>query len=138
MSKDKRTWLVEVKATREYRVRMTTKQAETAVCKGDGFLLCVVPVEDNGAPLDKADIRTNMRFIQGIGPRVQPLCKNLDTLNEMREATIGEANGDIQLEINGGTARIRVDNAAWQNGIHLAELSTHLSGQLVDPENGTN
>ena len=137
VSKGKRTWLVEVKATREYRVRMTTKQAETAVCKGDGFLLCVVPVEDNGALLDKADIRANMRFIQGIGPRVQPLCENLDTLNEIREETIGEANGDIQLEINGGTARIRVDNAAWQNGIHLAELSTHLSGQLVDSEDAT-
>ena len=68
LSRDGRTWLVEVKATREQRVRMTAKQAETSVKRGDGFLLCVVPVGHDGTNLKKDNIRANMRFVQNIGP----------------------------------------------------------------------
>ena len=51
LAKSDRTWLVEVKATRDNRVRMTGKQATTAVDKGEGFLLCVVPIEGEVADL---------------------------------------------------------------------------------------
>ena len=126
LSKNDRTWLVEVKATREQRVRMTARQAETAVKRGDGFLLCVVPVIDRETNLDKDDIRGKMRFVQNIGPRVESLCAELDELNELRDVATTPSNSDIQLEIEGGTARIRVDNAAWQDGVRLSELATSL------------
>ena len=126
LSKNGQTWLVEVKATREQRVRMTARQAETAVKRGDGFLLCVVPVIDSGTNLDKDDIRGKMRFVQNIGPRVEPLCAELDELNELRDVATTPSNSDIQLEIEGGTARIRVDNTAWQDGVRLSELATSL------------
>ena len=126
LSKNDRTWLVEVKATREQRVRMTARQAETAVNRGDGFLLCVVPVVDSDTNLDKNDIRAKMRFVQNIGPRVEPLCAELDELNELRDVATTGTDGDIQLEIEAGTARIRVDNAAWQSGICLSDLAAQL------------
>ena len=126
LSLDDRKWLVEVKATRDQRVRMTAKQAETAVKKGDEFLLCVVPVEYDGTNLDKDDIRSNMRFVQNIGPRVEPLCAELDALNDLRDVATTPSDSDIQLEINAGTARIRVDNAVWKNGITLSDLSAQL------------
>ena len=126
LSLGKRTWLVEVKATREQRVRMTAKQAETAVKRGEGFLLCVVPLGHGGTNLEKDDIRTNMRFVQNIGPRVEPLCAELDALNELRDDATTPSISDIQLEIEAGTARIRVDNAVWQNGVCLSDLPAQL------------
>ena len=126
LSRNGRTWLVEVKATREQRVRMTARQAETAVQRGNGFLLCVVPVGHIGTKLEKDDVRANMRFVQDIGPRVEPLCVELDALNELRDDATTPTNGDIQLEIDAGTARIRVDNAAWQSGVCLSDLAARL------------
>ena len=126
LSKDGRTWLVEVKATREQRVRMTARQAEKAVEEGDGFLLCVVPVGPIGANLDKDDVRASMRFVQDIGPRVEPLCAKLDSLDELRDDATTLSDDDIQLEIEAGTARIRVDNAVWKNGVCLSDLASSL------------
>ena len=126
LSRDGRTWLVEVKATRERRVRMTAKQAETAVHEGDTFLLCVVPVGIGLTNPDKEEVRSNMRFVQDIGPRVKPLCEELDALNDLRDDVTTPIDSDVQLEIEAGTARIRVDNAVWQNGVCLSDLSNHL------------
>ena len=126
LSRNDRTWLVEVKATREQRVRMTARQAETAVNKGDGFLLCVVPVGHPGTKLEKDDVRTNMRFVQDIGPRVEQLCAELGALNDLRDDATTPSDSDIQLEIEAGTARIRVDNAVWLNGICLTDLADQL------------
>ena len=105
---------------------MTAKQAETAMKIGDGFLLCVVPVGQSGANLEKDDIRANMRFVQNIGLRVKPLCVKLDALNDLLEDATTPSDSDIQLEIESGTARIRVDNAVWHNGIGLGDLSAQL------------
>ena len=126
LTRNDRTWLVEVKATREQRVRMSARQAETAVNRRDGFLLCVVPVEQSGADLKKDDVRASMRFVQDIGSRVEPLCADLDVLNELRDDATTPRDGDIQLEIDSGTARIRVDNTVWQNGNCLTDLATQL------------
>ena len=126
LSRNGRTWLVEVKATREQRVRMTARQAETAVNGGDGFLLCVVPVGESGTEPEKDDVRAKMRFVQNIGPRVDPLCGELNALNELRDDAITPRGSDIQLEIDAGTARIRVDNAVWHNGLCLGDLSAQL------------
>lgn len=121
-----RSWLIEVKATREQRVRMTARQAKTAVNRGEEFLLCVVPVGHLGTVLQKNDVRENMRFVQDLGPRLQPLCAELDTLDELRDDVTTPSDNDIQLEIEAGTARIRVDNAVWQNGVCISDLSTQL------------
>ncbi len=126
LSRKGRTWLIEVKATREQRVRMTARQAETAVYRGNEFLLCVVPVGHIGTTLQKDDVRENMRFVQDIGARVQPLCAELAALNELRDDATTPSDSDIQLEIEAGTARIRVDKAVWQNGVCLSDLSAQL------------
>lgn len=126
VSRNDRSWLLEVKATRDQRVRMTTRQAKTAVKKGDGFLLCVVPVEPDKTNLEKDDIRANMRFVQDIGPRLEALCEELDALNDLRDDATTQSDSDIQLEIESGTARIRVDNTVWHDGISLKNLAAQL------------
>ena len=119
------TWLVEVKATRDQSVRMTVTQAKTAVEKGDGFLLCVVPVGTDETDLEKDNIRANMRFVQDIGPRVKPLCEKLNTFENLQE-NITQGNTDIQLEMGSGTARIRVYDTVWRDEICLKDLSKRL------------
>ena len=126
LSRSDRTWLVEVKATREQSARMTAKQAETAVTEGDRFLLCVVPVGSSWKNVEKGDVFATMRFVENIGPRLKPLCVELDALNELRSDAVAASDSDIQLEIEAGTARIRVDDAAWQDGICLGDLAAHL------------
>ena len=126
LTRGERTWLVEVKATREQRVRMTAKQGETAVARGGGFLLCVVPVANDGTNLEKDELRANMRFVQNIGPRIGPLCEELDALNDLRDDATTPSDSDIQLEIESGTARIRVENSVWQKGVSLGDLSARL------------
>ena len=126
LSRNGRRWLIEVKATRNQRVRMTPKQAETAVQEGANFLLCVVPIGNEETDLDQECVRADMRFVQDIGSRVEPLCSHLDDLNEFRNGAPSSGGDDIQLEIQAGTARIRVDNTVWQDGISLKYLSTQL------------
>ena len=128
LSRNDRTWLVEVKATRERKVRMTAKQAETAVNEGRRFLLCVVSVGLSWTNLEKDDVLASMRFVENMGPRLEPLCVDLDVLNDLRDDATGASDSDIQLEIEAGSARIRVDNTVWQDGIRLGNLSAHLQG----------
>ena len=126
LSRDDRSWLVEVKATREQRVRMTAKQAETAVERRDGFLLCVVPVGLGGIGLEKDGIRANMRFVQNIGPRLESFCAELNAFNKLRDYVNTLSDGEIQLRVGAGTAHIHVANTVWHNGICLEDLSTKL------------
>ena len=84
------------------------------------------PWDHGGTDLEKDDIHANMRFVQNIGPRVAPLCAELDALNDLRDDATSPSDGEIQLEIDGGTARIRVDNAVWQNGVCLSDLPAQL------------
>ena len=83
ISRGDRSWLVEVKATREQRVRMTDTQARTAVDEGDRFLLCVVPVDWDDIGTDSADIWPNMRFVAGLGARLSDLCNDLGGFEEI-------------------------------------------------------
>ena len=125
-SKD-RTWLVEVKATRDQRVRMTEKQAHTAREEGERFLLCVVQLQAGDTDPNLEHVRTNMRFVQNIGPLVAPLCDDIDSLNGLRDnITSGDVAG-IQLEVVAGTTRVRVDNSVWQDeGFPIKELLDRL------------
>lgn len=127
LSKSDRSWLVEVKATRERRVRMSAIQAKTAVSEEDGFLLCVVPVEGAVTDLVLEDVQGNIQFVQDIGPRVAPLCENLDDLIDFRKDITSDGSQGVQLEVEAGAARVSVANSVWEcEGFPLAELSSRL------------
>ena len=117
------TWLIEVKATRDRRVRMTDTQARTAVGEGDKFLLCVVPIDSEQSEPELEDVRASMRFVANIGARLYSLCQDLDNFKDLREdITAGDSNG-VQLEVESGAARVRVANSVWENeGFPLDDL----------------
>ena len=124
---DQDTWLVEVKATRDQRVRMTSTQAREAVEEGDQFLLCVVPIEPGNNGVDIDDVRVNMRFVTGMGDRVSELCDDLGDFEERRTDITEETSSGVQLEITPGPARVRVFKPVWENdGFPLEELAERL------------
>ena len=121
------SWLVEVKATRDQSVRLSSTQAKTAVEKQERFLLCVVPVGPGNIDPELDTVRANMRFIKNIGPRVAQMCNGLDKLEKLRGKIIADESSGVQLEVVSGTARIRVANSVWEDdGFSLEHLSKHL------------
>ena len=127
ITKEKQSWLVEVKATRDQRVRMTDTQAKTAVDEENRFLLCVVPVESGDTNPQAADIWPNMRFVAGLGDRLANLCNNLGDFEDMRVDITADAATGVQLEISPGPARVRVASSVWEDdGFPLDELAVRL------------
>ena len=124
------TWLVEVKATRDQRVRMTGAQARTAVNEGDRFLLCVVPVEQGKTTTEVDEVRVNMRFVAGVGGLVSELCNDLGEFENMRADITAEMSSGVQLEITPGPARVRVSSSVWEkDGFPLEDLAKRLAGK---------
>ena len=122
------SWSVEVKATRDQRVRMTDTQAKTAAEKGYRFLLCVVPVESGDSLPELESVRADMRFVANIGDLVKPLCNHLDELSDYREGITADESAGVQLEIASGAARIRVARSVWEHdGFPLKDLAGRLA-----------
>ena len=128
-----RSWLVEVKSTRDQRVRMTDTQAKTAVKKGDAFLLCVVPVSTTGMP-DPDEVKAAMRFVQNCGYRLEDLCDSLGEFEDQRDAITAEESEGVQLEITSGQARVRISSSVWEkDGFPLDELADKLASSIAAP-----
>ena len=127
LERGSKTWLIEVKATRDRRVRMTDTQARTAVGEGDKFLLCVVPLDVEQSDPELDDVRASMRFVPDIGARLYSLCEDLDSFKELREDIIAADSNGVQLEVESGAARVRVANSVWENeGFPLDDLRGNL------------
>ena len=126
-----RSWLVEVKSTRDQRVRMTDTQAKTAVQRGSAFLLCVVPVSATAGMPEPDEVRDAMRFVQNCGYRMEHLCNNLGDFEDQRDAITAEEAEGVQLEITSGQARVRVFSSVWEeDGFPLDELADRLASTV--------
>ena len=129
---DSQSWLVEVKSTRDQRVRMTDTQAKKAVKEGSRFLLCVVPVEPGSSNPELDDVRANMQFVAGIGARMETLCDDLGIFEEMHSDITADNSAGVQLEITPGPARVSVAGFVWENdGFPLKKLADHLTPETV-------
>ena len=129
-----RSWLVEVKSTRDQRVRMTDIQAKTAVQKGDAFLLCVVPVSTVADMPGLDEVKAAMRFVQNCGYRLERLCNNLGEFEDQRDVITAEESEGVQLEITPGQARVRVASSVWEkDGFPLDELADRLASTIAAP-----
>ena len=128
LTRSKRTWLVEVKATRDSKVRMTATQAREAEREGNRFLLCVVPVSGETSDLELDTVQDNIKFVATMGLRVASLCADLERFREMRDDITADESQGVQLEVGAGGARVRVTDSVWQgdDSFPLAELAKRL------------
>ena len=93
--------------------------------------MCIVQLESDSEEPTLETVRTNMRFVENIGPLVAPLCDNLDTLKGLRDNITTSEESGVQLEIEAGIARVRVANAIWESkGFSIEHLLDRLLGSL--------
>ncbi|MYF98187.1 hypothetical protein F4212_03495 [Candidatus Poribacteria bacterium] len=131
-----RTWLVEIKSTRDDSVRMTAVQARTSVDHRSDYLLCVVPINLELGDPDSEAVSQHMRFVDGIGVRLAGICANLENFENLRDrVTIEDAPG-FRLEIDSGSPRIRIGRTVWEKGFVLENLLTQLNAMDNTYEGG--
>ena len=105
---------------------MTATQARTAENERDRFLLCVVPLP-TGTSESELNIEDTMVFVADMGTRVAPLCDNLADLRQLRKDVTADESQGVRLEVEAGTARIRVASSVWRDyGFSLVELPSRL------------
>ena len=126
LARDGRTRLVEIKSARDNSVTMTSVQARTSVEHDSRYLLCVVPISDGLEDPDSEAVRRRMRFVDGIGARLANICADLDEFESIRDrVTVGDA-GNVRLELDSGSPRIRIGSTVWEAGFGLDDLISRL------------
>ena len=125
LTRDERTWLVEIKSTRNDSVRMTSIQAREAVAHQSRYLLCVVPISGPEDPDIKA-VRQRMRFVDDIGHRLEDICAKLDNVESVRESATEEDADGLRLELDAGSPRVRIPSTMWEAGFGLRRLAGEL------------
>lgn len=121
LTRDERTWLVEIKSTRQDSVRMTSVQAREAVVHKSRYLLCVVPIYGPEDPGIEA-VRQRMRFVDDIGHRLKGICDKLENVERVRESATEEDADGLRLELDPGSPRVRIPSTMWEAGFGLEDL----------------
>ena len=112
-------------------VRMSSKQAQTALEKREEFLLCIVPIGSENTEPDLETVRGNMRFIKNIheklGSRVATLCESIEEQEEVLANTPDDTSSGVDLDFKAGKAGIRVAKFVWEDeGFQLENLAEQL------------
>ena len=118
LSDGHRKTLIEVKSTRIGQVKMTPAQADRAVKLGNGFALCVVPVDDKVPTAET--IREGLRVVFGIGERLESALSDYELLREAADAA-REPRGAVELEISEGEVRFRIGRTVWEDGLRFEQ-----------------
>ena len=125
LTRDGRTWLVEIKSARNDSVRMTSVQAREAVAQESRYLLCVVPISGPEDP-DIEAVRQRMSFVDDIGHRLKGICAKLDNVENLRESVTVEDTDGLRLELDLGSPRVRIRSTVWEAGFSLQDLAGEL------------
>ena len=125
LTRDERTWLVEIKSTRHDSVRMTSVQAREAAAQKSRYLLCVVPIS-GPEDLDTEAVRQRMRFVGDIGHRLEGICAKLADVESVRKSATEEDADGLRLELEAGSPRVRIPSTMWEAGFGLENLAGEL------------
>lgn len=115
---ERRSFLIEVKATTGSVARMTVTQAKTAVDNKDRFILCMVR-------LDSSDVTTEIvqercRFVMNIGHDVEPVWEEYHRYQEAK-GEIRTRVGEVELIIHDSEIRFAVGEGAWADGLSISD-----------------
>ena len=135
LTRDERTWLVEIKSTRNDSVRMTSVQAREATANESCYLLCVVPISGPEDP-DIEAVRQRMCFVDDIGHRLKGICAKLDNVESVRESATEEDADGLRLELDPGSPRVRIGSMVWKAGFGLEDLFSRLTAGDAGVDDG--
>ncbi len=131
VNKGRRTYLVEVKSTRDENVRMTVRQACTAVGEKGRFVLCIVRLSEE--EVTKEAVLERSHFVLDIGERIQPVWNEYLLL----EATKRDAQvqtGDIKLEMTQSETRFSIGQETWASGVNFEDVAEYFLNNKDDKE----
>ncbi len=126
LSSGRGTTLIEVKSTRIDQVKMTPVQAERASTLGDGFALCVVPLDDDVPTADT--IHERLRVVFGIGARLESALSGYKSMRKAADAA-REPRGAVELEIREGEVRFRIGRPVWDEGLPFRQAVDRFGGR---------
>ena len=124
-------WLVEVKSTIDNKVKMTERQAETAVNKKEKFILCVVKshnIEDLKESENlPEEIKTKIRFVKNIGCLIKSSYDEFKKVKQAcKDARQSEDNG-VKLVLE-NTTRFQISQTIWdKDGFGIEKLAENLA-----------
>jgi hypothetical protein len=119
ISKEKKSFLVEVKSTRKNEVKMTITQGKTAVNELESYVLCVVKLDDTN--VDEGIVRDGAHFVKNIGKKLDNSIKKIESL----EWDINK-DDEVSVEINKGQVRFVVKNSIWERGEKFDDFVNNL------------
>jgi len=104
---EKTSFYIEVKSTARDYVRMTLKQAQTAVDNPEKYILCVV--ELHAESIDEEKIRKVARFVTDIGPKLNIIVSNVGHL----QTDGASKTEDVEVDL-ADAVHLKVKAHAWK------------------------
>lgn len=121
---DNTSILIEIKATYRDYVRMTIAQAKEARNNYQKYALCVVSLDSGEVNL--SNVKANVKFVLDIGEKIRE--KVIEVENHELDQAIVAASGDIEIELNEGPIKFRINKSVWNNGMFFEQFITKLKG----------
>jgi hypothetical protein len=116
--------LIEVKTTRKNEIEMTPRQAETAVDRGNRFILCVVEIPE-GTEISKQVVKENSRFVDGLGFKLQEWVRQVQEQSESLNR-LSSKTGEIGVRIKGFELRYAISKTLWESKMGFEEFKKYL------------
>lgn len=110
--------LIEIKSTYRNFVRMTITQAKEARDKADKYVLCVVTLY--GGEISEDSVKAGVKFITDIGQKIAD--KVVEVENHEHEQEAIAVGGDIEIELNEGPIKFRINDTVWEQGKNLEQF----------------
>jgi len=113
VKKEEKAWYyIEVKSASQDFVRMTLTQAKHARDKPDKYVLCVIGL--SGLEINEENIKSQAKFVTDIGQKIQDKVSEAENFKKKQEAIA--ISGDIEIEINEGPIRFKINKRVWEEG----------------------
>ena len=119
------SFYIELKATSQDFAKMTLPQAKEARDKSDKYALCVVELNDS--ELNEETIKNTVKFVTDIGQKIQDKVNIAENLKNEQEK-VAEA-GDIEIEVNEGPIRFKINRSIWAEGKTFEQFYLFLQEQ---------
>lgn len=115
-------FILEVKATSTPFIRMTLRQGfeSCRVEHAHRYALCVVPLAKD--PMDEAAVRSNARFVIGIGTLLREKVEAAGKLKALEQTISPGSAGAVALDLVQSQIKLRISSSVWESASSLSQF----------------